>query len=135
MGINLALTRPPVARFALAILAACAVALSGTSTAPAGASGPAIHASRRSHAFLKTYKVIPKVQRTVRSTGYATYVFKAPAGHRILSASARIVGAQRHAVAITGRTIANQLTTYTVKLVFPGEQGNPGRLVVQLLLV
>ncbi len=135
MGIDLAATRSRGARLGLAGLAACAVALSGAATAPAGASGPAAHASRGSRAFVKTYKVVPKVQRTVRSTGYATYVFKAPAGHRILSANALIVGAQRHAVAIVGRAITNQLTRYTVKLVFPGEQGNPGKLVVKLVLV
>ncbi len=135
MGIDLAATRSRVARLGLAVLAVCAAALSGAATAPAGASGPAAHASRGSRAFVKTYKVVPKVQRTVRSTGYATYVFKAPAGHRIIGANARIVGAQRHAVAIAGRAITNQLTSYTVKLVFPGEQGKPGKLVVKLVLV
>lgn len=135
VGIDFALARPRVARLALAAIAACAVALAGLSTGTAGASGPAARASRGSRIFVKTYKVVPKVQRTVRSTGYATYVFTAPTGHRILNASARIVGARRHAVAITSHTIGSRLTRYTVKLVFPGEQGNPGKLVVQLALV
>lgn len=133
MGVNLAFTRARVARFALALLVLAAVTLVGV--APAGARDDATaHASRGSRVFVKTYKVVPKAQRTVHSTGYATYVFKAPSGDRILNASARIVGAQRHAVAITGRSITNQLTSYTVKLVFPGEQGNPGKLVVTLAL-
>ena len=76
--------------------------------------------------------VIPKVQRTVRFTGYATYTFSAPRGRRIVSASARIVGAQAHAVRISARTVSRDGKRYTVKLVFPGEQGNPGRLVVSL---
>jgi hypothetical protein len=85
--------------------------------------------------LLKTYTVVPKVQRTVHFTGYATYVFKAPAGKYIVEATSRIVGAQRRAVAITSKLIANKLTSYTVKLVFPSEQGNPGKLVVRLELI
>jgi hypothetical protein len=90
-------------------------------------------AQRRSNVLVTTRTVIPKVQRTVHSTGYATYTFAAPAGRRILTASARIVGAQRHAVAIRGRTVSSDLQHYTVSLVFPGEQGKPGRLVVRLV--
>ncbi len=136
MGIDLALASQRIASLALALLAVAALALTGALTAaPAGASGSPAHASRSTRVIVKTYKVVPKPQRTVRSTGYATYVFSAPTGHRILSATARIVGAQRHAVAISGRAITNQLTRYTVKLVFPGEQGNPGKLVVRLALV
>ncbi len=82
--------------------------------------------------LITTRTVIPKVQRTIRSTGYATYTFAAPAGQRILAASARIVGAQRHAVTIRSRTVSSNLERYTVSLVFPGEQGNPGKLVVRL---
>jgi hypothetical protein len=136
VGIYLALTPPRVARLALALLAFAALALAGAlPAATAGASGSIAHASRGTHVIVKTYKVVPRPQRTVRHTGYATYVFSAPAGHRIVSATARVVGAQRHAVAISARAITNQLTRYTVKLVFPGEQGNPGKLVVRLALL
>lgn len=137
VGINLALARvqPCAARLALVMVAVASIALSGALAVPAAASGPAGHVARGTHVLVKVYKVVPKIQRTVRSTGYATYVFKAPAGHRILSANARIVGAQRHAVAITRHAIANNLTHYIVKLVFPGEQGNPGKLVVRLALL
>ncbi len=122
----------------LALLAIAALALTGAgalTATPAGANGSIAHASRGTRVIVKTYKLVPKPQRTVHFTGYATYVFSAPAGHRIVSATARIVGAQRHAVAISGRAITNQLTRYTVKLVFPGEQGNPGKLVVRLALL
>lgn len=136
MGIDLARIRPRAARLALALLAGAALAPIGALTAaPAGASGSLAHAARGTRVLVKTYKVVPRPQRTVHHTGYATYVFSAPAGHRILTATARIVGAQRHAVAIAGRALTNQLTRYTVKLIFPGEQGNPGRLVVRLALV
>jgi hypothetical protein len=82
--------------------------------------------------LLTTHTVRPKVQRTVRFTGYATYTFAAPKGRRIVSASAKIVGAQAHAVAIRSRTVSRNRRSYTVRLVFPGEQGNPGKLVVRL---
>lgn len=118
---------------ALAISAASAPGALAGSTATAPPAPHQAHASK-GRAVVKTYKLVPKAQRTVRSTGYSTYVFSAPPGQRILVASARIVGAQRRAVAIRSRAIAAQLTRYTVKLVFPGEQGNPGKLVVRLVL-
>ncbi len=82
--------------------------------------------------LITTRTVTPKVQRTVRFNGYATYTFLAPRGRRIVSASARIVGAQPHSVAIRRRSITRKRTRYTVSLIFPGEQGNPGKLVVRL---
>jgi hypothetical protein len=82
--------------------------------------------------LLSTRTVIPKIQRTVHFTGYATYTFRAPRGRRIVSASARIVGAEPHSVAIRNRTVSGDRERYTVKLVFPGEQGNPGKLRVVL---
>ncbi len=123
-----------------ATLAASALLLLGSSvanaTAPqAGAPSPAHATDSRSRVQETTYTVTPKAQRTVRFTGYATYTFKAPAGRRIVEASARIVGAQAHAVKITGRTIATGHASFTVTLVFPGEQGKPGKLVVRLLTI
>jgi hypothetical protein len=82
--------------------------------------------------LLTTRMVVPKIQRTVHFTGYATYIFSAPRGRRITSASARIIGAEPHAVVIRHRTISRDRRSYTVKLVFPGEQGNPGKLRVVL---
>ena len=82
--------------------------------------------------LITKHTLIPKAQRTVHFTGYATYAFSAPRGRRIVSASARIVGAAAHAVAIRSRAISRDRKRYTVRLVFPGEQGNPGKLVVIL---
>jgi hypothetical protein len=79
-----------------------------------------------------TYRLTPKVGRTVGFTGYATYRFNAPPKRRIVSATARIVGAQAHAVKISTTGISHNHKHFTVKLVFPGEQGNPGKLVVRL---
>jgi hypothetical protein len=81
---------------------------------------------------ITTYRLTPKVQRTVRFAGYATYGFNARPKRRIVSASARIVGAQAHAVRISASGISRNHKHFTVKLVFPGEQGNPGKLVVRL---
>ncbi|HEY2767286.1 MAG TPA: hypothetical protein VGI76_03470 [Solirubrobacteraceae bacterium] len=133
MGINLKRRGPRFMRLAPAAFVALLL-LAVTSASALGVL-PAQPSAAHKATSVKTYKLVPKVQRTVRSTGYSTYVFNAPAGRRILVANARIVGAQRHAVAIRSKAITAQLTRYTVNLVFPGEQGNPGKLVVRLVLV
>lgn len=107
-------------------LAAAAVPGAASSTRRAG-SAPAI--------ITTTYRLTPKVQRTVRFTGYATYTFNARPKRRIVSASPRIVGAQAHAVKISTTGISHNHKHFTVKLVFPSEQGNPGKLVVRLKTV
>jgi hypothetical protein len=116
------------------VAAAPGTALLLDSSASASTS-EATTAKHRRSVLVTTRTVIPKAQRTVRFTGYATYTFAAPAGRRILAASARIVGAQRHAVTIRSRTVSSNLERYTVSLVFPGKQGNPGKLVVRLATV
>lgn len=137
VGIDRTSRAPRLATLVVAVLAIAAAsapgALAGSTAAATPTASNQAHASK-GRAVVKTYKLVPKVQRTVRSTGYSTYVFSAPPGKRILIASARIVSAQRHAVAIRSRAITAQLTRYTVNLVFPGEQGNPGKLVVRLVL-
>jgi hypothetical protein len=123
----LALGASPIAALALP----GATALAGGSTA--GASAAQAAKVKSGLVVLITKRtVLPKVQRTVHFTGYATYAFSAPRGRRIVSASARIVGAEAHAVAIRSRTLSRDHRRYTVRLVFPGEQGNPGKLVVIL---
>ncbi len=116
------------------IAALVAVGLIGTGATDAGALASSYPASVKPSTvvILTTRTVTPKIQRTVGFNGYATYTFRAPKGRRILSASAQIRGAQAHAVVIRRRTIARNRTRYTVSLVFPGEQGNPGKLVVRL---
>jgi hypothetical protein len=79
-----------------------------------------------------TRTLIPRAQRTVGFNGYATYVFSAPKGSRIVSASAQIAGGESGAVVIQRRVISRSHTHFTVSLVFPGEQGTPGRLVIRL---
>ena len=77
------------------------------------------------------------VQVTPRSSGPSASPATRPTPshapqRRIVSAGARIVGAQAHAVKIAAAAISRNRKRFTVKLVFPGEQGNPGRLVVRL---
>jgi len=78
-----------------------------------------------------TRTLTPKVQRTVGFDGYATYVFRAPKGRRIVSASARVTGAS-HDARVRRTSISSNRTRFTVQLFFPGEQGSPGKLVVRL---
>ena len=119
---------------ALAAGAPPAAALAGETSAAANA--PAVVGAAKVKGglavLLTTRTVVPKIQRTVHFMGYATYTFRAPRGRRIVSASARILGAEPHAVAIRSRTVSHDRGRYTVKLVFPGEQGNPGKLRVTL---
>jgi hypothetical protein len=125
-----------------AVIAVVGIIAVGTS-APGVLASASPPASASIHAQLRPLKaglavlvtkqtVIPQVQRTVGFNGYATYTFSAPRGRRIVSASARIAGAQAHAVVIRRRTISHHRTRYIVSLVFPGEQGNPGKLIVRL---
>jgi hypothetical protein len=79
-----------------------------------------------------TRTLIPEPQRTVGFNGYATYVFASPKGSRIVSASAQIAGGESGAVVIQRRVISRSHTRFTVVLIFPDEQGTPGKLVIRL---
>jgi hypothetical protein len=119
-------------RRALALLLLALAALALAATAASGARSSTRRAASAPAILITTYRLTPKVQRTVRFTGYATYAFNTRPKRRIASATARIVGAQAHAVRISATGISRNRKRFTVKLVFPGEQGNPGKLVVQL---
>ncbi len=115
---------------------ATAIPSHGTSQSSAAITEAAARSARQPGSapaiLITTYKLTPKVQRTFRFTGYATYVFNTRPKRRIASATARILGAQAHAVKISATVISRNHKHFTVKLVFPGEQGNPGKLVVRL---
>jgi len=96
---------------------------------------PAAQAATEIKVTTTTITKTPRVQRTVHFNGYATYVFAPPRGRRIVAAGARIVGGTKKAVAIRSRKLSTTGTRYTVKLIFPGEQGTPGKLVVTLRTV
>lgn len=116
---------------ALALLLAL-LGLALTTTAAADPASSALRPGLAPATIVTTYRLTPKVQRTVRFTGYATYSFHTRPKRRIVSATARIVGAQAHAVKINATSVSRNHKRFTVKLIFPGEQGNPGRLVVRL---
>jgi|ERR1700722_13651071 len=117
---------------ALAIAAPAAAALASESPATNAPLGATARVKGGLLVLLTKRTVVPKIQRTVHFTGYATYIFSAPRGRRIVSASARIIGAEPHAVTIHRRIVSRDRKRYTIKLVFPGEQGNPGKLRVIL---
>jgi hypothetical protein len=130
----------------LALATALAAIIGPATLAPATSAAVSAHSGASPHlqaspfqsglaVLLTTKTVILKVQRTVHFTGYATYTFAAPRGRRIVKASARISGAEVHAVRISGQSISHNNTRYSVKLVFPNEQGNPGKLTVRLSTV
>jgi hypothetical protein len=116
---------------ALALLLAL-LGLALTTTAAANAASGALRPESAPATIISTYRLTPKVQRTVRFTGYATYSFNTRPKRRIVSATARIVGAQAHAVKISATSVSRNHKRFTVKLIFPGEQGKPGKLVVRL---
>ena len=78
-----------------------------------------------------TRTLTPKVQRSVGFDGYATYVFRAVKGRRILSASAQITGSSG-GVRVKHAAVSRNRSSFTVQVVFPGEQGKPGKLLVRL---
>jgi hypothetical protein len=94
-------------------------------------SAAAIVAPAQAARSVTTRTLTPKVQHTVGFNGYATYAFHAPGGRRILSATARITG-RSGAVRVRRTALSRNRTRFTVQLVFPGEQGTPGKLVVRL---
>ena len=103
------------------------------SPAPGALAGSSRPQASDGLAILITTRVIqPRVHRTVGFDGYASYSFMAPRGRKIVSASARILGGEAHALRIRSRVVSLDRTRYTVGLVFPGEQGTPGKLVVRL---
>jgi hypothetical protein len=65
--------------------------------------------------------------------GYQTYVVRAPAGKVILQGFATLSGGLTGSVVI--RSTKATPSRYTVKLVFPGEQGRVGRLNVRVQLL
>jgi len=104
------------------VAVALAVAMVTAAPLPAAAAATAVR--------VVTHTLTPRIQRTVGFNGYSTYTFSAPRGRRIVTASARISGGSSRAVRISGRRVSANGTRLTVNLVFPGEQGRPGRLIV-----
>jgi hypothetical protein len=117
---------------ALVTLALAAAAVPGTASSTRRAGSSTRRAGSAPAIIITTYRLTPKVQRTVSFTGYSTYRFNARPKRRIVSARAWIVGAQAHSVRVSATSISHNHKHFTVKLVFPGEQGNPGKLVVRL---
>jgi hypothetical protein len=104
-------------------------------TIASGAAGSARRAASAPAVLITTYRLTPKVQQTIRFNGYATYRFNTRPKRRIVSATARTIGAQTHSVRISSAAVSPNRKHFTVKLLFPAEQGRPGKLVVVLSTV
>ena len=75
----------------------------------------------------------PKATSSVGFNGYQTLMVESPQGTSPVVGYFRLSSAQRCSVVVTSATIALKQNAYVLKLRFPGEQGNPGRLTVGLV--
>jgi hypothetical protein len=75
----------------------------------------------------------PKATATKGFTGYATIVVKSPKGTTPVVGYFTRSGGEPCSVIVTSAGLALDRNAYVVKLKFPGEQGNPGRLKVTLI--
>jgi hypothetical protein len=75
----------------------------------------------------------PKPTTTKGFTGYATIVVKSPKGTTPVVGYFTRSGGESCSVVVTSAGVALDRNAYVVKLKFPGEQGNPGKLKVTLI--
>lgn len=76
----------------------------------------------------RTYKPYPT--STKRFMGYQTIVVKSPKGTTPVDGYFKLVGAQRGSVIVTSAGVDLKRNAYVIDLHFPGEQGDPGHLIV-----
>lgn len=75
----------------------------------------------------------PKPTATRGFTGYATIVVKSPRGTSPVVGYFTRTGGEPCSVVVISAGVALDRDAYIVKLKFPGEQGNPGKLKVTLV--
>ena len=133
-------------RVALAVTAVAVVAIAGGITyavadigagaAPAPRSLPANPPVDANLAGLTVIsrRLAPRPTTTRGVNGFQTVTIAAPAGKTVLQGFATLSGGQTGSVVIEStRTVAGR--RFVVRLVFPGTQGTPGRLYVQVQLM
>jgi hypothetical protein len=76
---------------------------------------------------------MPKPTATRGFTGYATIVVKSPNGTSPVVGYFAQRGGESCSVVVTSAGVALDRNAYVVKLKFPGEQGNPGKLQITLV--
>jgi hypothetical protein len=134
----------------LASFAAVALAIAGASSTPAHAASCQVTAkavvNQNAVAERQTKKLLgntsytpvirtfrPKPTATRGFTGYATIVVKSPRGTSPVVGYFTRTGGEPCSVVVISAGVALDRDAYIVKLKFPGEQGNPGKLKVTLI--
>jgi hypothetical protein len=129
-------SRRPV-RVAVGALASAAVlSILAASAAAAPASLPTTLPSDAAAAKVTVQsRTISKYTTTTKGeNGYATVTLTPPAGKQILQGFATMTGGNATASIIQSTQVVGS-SRYVVKLLFPGQQGKPGVLHVQLQLL
>jgi hypothetical protein len=134
----------------LATCAAVALAIGATSSTPAHAATCQLTtkalgkqnaaAERQTKRLLASTSYTPVIRNftlkptsTRGFTGFETIVVKSPKGTTPVVGYFTQRGGEPCSVVITSAAVALARNAYVVKLKFPGEQGNPGRLKVTLI--
>ena len=131
------LPRTPRSRGAAVVVSAVAIAsiAGGAFAATSSSSLPAAPPTDAKLAGMTIVNktVTPNPTTTKGFDGYQTYVVKAPKGKVVLQGFATLSGGQNGSVVIRSTQTTNK--QFTVKLVFPGEQGVQGKLHVRVQLM
>lgn len=78
--------------------------------------------------IVRTYT--PKPTTTKGFTGYQQIIVKSPNGTAPVTGYFKLANAQQSSVIVTSARVDLQKNAYVINLKFPGEQGNPGKLIV-----
>ena len=80
---------------------------------------------------IRTYH--PKPTSTSHDTGYQTIAVRSPQGTAPVVGYFTLQGSEACSVVVTSAQVVLSRNAYLVKLKFPGEQGDPGKLKVVLV--
>jgi hypothetical protein len=72
----------------------------------------------------------PKPTSTKGFTGYEQIIVKSPKGTTPVAGYFKLANAQQSSVIVTSAKVDLKQNAYVINLKFPGEQGNPGKLIV-----
>jgi hypothetical protein len=133
--VPVAITAVVVSAFALftVLSAAPPVAGSGAIAARSLPANPPVDANLAGLTVISK-TIAPKPTTTRGFNGFQTVTIAAPAGKTVLQGFATLSGGQTGSVVIQStKTVGGR--RFVVQLVFPGTQGTPGKLYVQVQLV
>jgi hypothetical protein len=75
----------------------------------------------------------PKPTSTKGFNGYETIIVKSPKGTSPVVGYYKLTGEDAGAVAVMSAKVDLRQNAYVLKLAFPGEQGNPGKLIISTI--